>query len=69
MSLLEIEDLTHAFGDNLLYRNAGFALNKGEHIGIVGQNGAGKSTLLKIIARIQEQTTGTVGKPYDLTLG
>ena len=48
MSLLEIEGLTHAFGDNLLYRNAGFTLNKGEHIGIVGQNGAGKSTLIKI---------------------
>lgn len=48
MSLLEVEGLTHAFGDNLLYRNAGFTLNKGEHIGIVGQNGAGKSTLIKI---------------------
>ncbi|MDE6063805.1 MAG: ATP-binding cassette domain-containing protein, partial [Lachnospiraceae bacterium] len=48
MSLLEVEGLTHAFGDNLLYRNAGFTLNKGEHIGIVGQNGAAKSTLIKI---------------------
>ena len=42
MSLLEVEKLTHSFGDNVLYRNAGFTLNKGEHIGIVGQNGTGK---------------------------
>ena len=41
MSLLEIEGLTHSFGENLLYKNAGFTLNKGEHIGIVGQNGTG----------------------------
>lgn len=48
MSLLEINGLTHAFGDNLLYKNAGLTLNKGEHIGIVGRNGTGKSTLIKI---------------------
>ncbi len=48
MSLLEIRDLTHAYGDNLLYRNAALTLNKGEHMGVVGPNGAGKSTLLKI---------------------
>ena len=43
MSLLEITGLTHSFGENLLYKNAGFTLNKGEHIGIVGQNGTGLS--------------------------
>jgi len=48
MSLLEIKELTHAFGDNLLYKNAALSLNKGEHLGITGPNGAGKSTLLKI---------------------
>lgn len=48
MSLLEITELTHTFGDNLLYKNAALSLNKGEHMGITGPNGAGKSTLLKI---------------------
>ncbi len=48
MSLLEIHGLTHAFGDNHLYKNAELTLNKGEHMGIVGQNGTGKSTLIKI---------------------
>ena len=48
MSLLEITGLSHGFGDNLLYRDAQLVLNKGEHMGIVGQNGTGKSTLIKI---------------------
>lgn len=48
MSLLEIASLSHSYGDNQLYKNANFSLNKGEHIGIVGQNGTGKSTLIKI---------------------
>ena len=48
MSLLEIDGLTHSFGENILYKNAGFLLNKGDHVGIVGPNGAGKSTLIKI---------------------
>lgn len=48
MSLLEIEGLTHSFGDNLLYKDAHLSLNKGEHIGIVGPNGTGKSTLIRI---------------------
>lgn len=48
MSLLEIEGLTHSFGENLFYKNAELSLNKGEHIGVVGQNGTRKSTLIKI---------------------
>lgn len=48
MSLLDIEGLTHSFGDNLLYKDAHLSLNKGEHIGIVGPNGTGKSTLIRI---------------------
>ena len=53
----------------MLYKNAGFTLNKGEHIGIVGQNGTGKSTLIKICmeqiipdsGRIVWQPNTTVG--------
>lgn len=49
MSLLEVKNLSHTYGDKKLYNNAGLELYKGEHMGIVGINGAGKSTLLKIL--------------------
>ncbi len=50
MSLFEITGLSHTFAEKSLYKNASFALHKGEHIGVVGPNGAGKSTLIQIMA-------------------
>ncbi len=49
MSLLEVGNLSHAYGDKVLYKQSSFSLFKGEHMGIVGQNGTGKSTLIKIL--------------------
>lgn len=60
MSLLEITELSHTFGENTLYKNAELFLNKGEHIGIVGQNGTGKSTLIKICTQQVIPDTGRV---------
>lgn len=48
MSLLKINEMTHSFSDNLIFKGAELSLNKGEHIGVVGPNGVGKSTLIKI---------------------
>ncbi|GJM71861.1 hypothetical protein HMSSN036_40770 [Paenibacillus macerans] len=49
MSLLQVENLSHSFGDKKLYDSASYELYKGEHMGIVGQNGAGKSTLIGVL--------------------
>ncbi len=49
MALLDVTGLTMAYADKKLYTDAGFTLERGEHLGIVGQNGAGKSTLIKIL--------------------
>lgn len=69
MSLLEIDGLTHSFGENVLYKNAGFTLNKGEHIGIVGQNGTGKSTLIKICTEQIIPDSGRVIWQPNITIG
>lgn len=69
MSLLEITGLSHAFGDNLLYKNAELFLNKGEHLGIVGQNGTGKSTLIKICTEQVIPDTGRIVWQPNTTIG
>lgn len=42
-------------------RDITFDVRNGEILGVIGQNGAGKSTLLKILSRITEPTSGTIG--------
>lgn len=47
--MLNIEDLTHGFGDRVLYQDVNISINRGDKIGLVGLNGAGKSTLINLI--------------------
>lgn len=49
MSILNVEHLSHGFGDRAIFHDVSFRLLKGEHIGLVGANGEGKSTFMKII--------------------
>ena len=49
MSILNVEHLTHRFGDRAIFADVSFRLLKGEHIGLVGANGEGKSTFLNIV--------------------
>ena len=46
---LKVENLSISFDKKLLYQNAGFSVNRGEKIGVVGSNGTGKTTLIKIL--------------------
>ena len=49
MSILNVEHLSHGFGDRAIFTDVSFRLLKGEHIGLVGANGEGKSTFMSII--------------------
>lgn len=49
MSILNVENLSHGFGDRAIFENVSFRLLKGEHIGLIGANGEGKSTFMNII--------------------
>ena len=49
MSILNVEHLTHGFGDRAIFNDVSFRLLKGEHIGLVGANGEGKSTFFNIV--------------------
>lgn len=49
MSILNVEKLSHGFGDRAILTDVSFRLLKGEHVGFVGANGEGKSTFMNII--------------------
>ncbi|MBO4370376.1 MAG: ABC-F family ATP-binding cassette domain-containing protein [Paludibacteraceae bacterium] len=67
--MINVENLTVEFGADPLFDSIGFVISKHERIALVGKNGAGKSTLLKIIAGLQEPTSGRVARPKDLCIG
>ncbi|MBQ4128485.1 MAG: ABC-F family ATP-binding cassette domain-containing protein [Ruminococcus sp.] len=49
MSILNVEHLSHGFGDRAIFADVSFRLLKGEHIGLIGANGEGKSTFMNIV--------------------
>ena len=60
MSILNVEHLTHGFGDRAIFSDVSFRLLKGEHIGLVGANGEGKSTFMNIITGKLQPDEGKV---------
>lgn len=60
MSILNVEHLSHGFGDRAIFHDVSFRLLKGEHIGLIGANGEGKSTFMNIITGRLQPDEGKV---------
>ena len=58
--MLQLINLTKEFSGNPLFTNISWHLKKGERVALVGENGAGKSTLMKIIAGLNEPSSGDI---------
>lgn len=54
-----LENVSKRYEDKQVYDGIDLKLYRGDHIALVGPNGAGKSTMLKMIAGIEQPTTGT----------
>ncbi|MGQ8337959.1 ABC-F family ATP-binding cassette domain-containing protein [Sunxiuqinia sp. A32] len=67
--ILEIENISKAYGDLILISNFTYHFSRFEKVGIVGKNGTGKSTFLNIITRSIEADAGTVEWGQTIKLG
>ena len=67
--MLSVNNLSVEFSAKPLFSDASFVVNKNDRIGLAGKNGAGKSTMLKIIAGLQQPTSGSISIPTGITVG
>ncbi len=61
--------LAKAFGDNVVFVDVEFAVERGERMLLIGLNGAGKTTLLRILAGEETADLGEVSLGHNATLG
>lgn len=67
--VIEVENVSKAYGDKLLFENLSFTLPAGGIVGVIGPNGAGKSTLFKLITGQEQPDTGTIELGSTVRLG
>ena len=66
--MISIDNLCVEFSARPLFSDVSYVINDKDRIALVGKNGAGKSTMLKIIAGLQEPTSGVVAVPRDTSI-
>jgi len=69
MILIDANNIHKTFGGQSVLRGLSFAVERGEHVGLVGANGAGKTTLLKILTGQEMPDQGKVSIPGNITVG
>ena len=66
--VIDVKNISKAFGDKLLFENLSFRLPPGGIVGIIGPNGAGKTTLFRMLVGLEKADTGEVivGSTVDI---
>src|SRR6187455_3170058 len=67
--VIEVKDISKAYGDKLLFEDLSFTLPPGGIVGVIGPNGAGKSTLFKIITGKETPDSGSIEIGSTVRLG
>jgi len=67
--VIEVINLSKAYGDKLLFEDLSFTLPPGGIVGVIGPNGAGKSTLFKLITGQEQPDTGSIDIGPTVHLG
>lgn len=69
MSILNVTNLSHGFGDRAIFNNVSFRLLKGEHVGFIGANGEGKSTFMNIVTGKLQPDEGKIEWSKNVRVG
>jgi ATP-binding cassette subfamily F protein 3 len=67
--VIQVSNLSKAYGTQVIFDCVGFTVNAGERIGLVGRNGHGKTTLLRMITGEEKPDSGVVSIPNNYTVG
>ncbi len=67
--MIQVSNLTKSFGDQLIFQNITFSINRREIVGLVGRNGSGKSTIFKILMEELASDFGTIVIPKKYKMG
>ena len=67
--MISIDNLSVSFGGWTLFDQISFLINPKDRVGLVGRNGAGKTTILKLIAGLENPTSGAVTRNAECTIG
>jgi ABC transport system ATP-binding/permease protein len=68
INYLQVENISKAFGENILFRDISFSLHKDEKVALIAKNGTGKTTLLNIITGHDVPDSGKVAARKDLKI-
>jgi len=60
MNLLTVENISKSYGENILFSDISFGVNKGQKIALIAKNGTGKTSILNIISDLDAPDTGQV---------
>ena len=69
MAIITVSELMMEFGEQRLFENMNFEIQKGDRVGLIGVNGSGKTTLFKILTGEYTPTDGTVVLGKDVRAG
>jgi ATP-binding cassette subfamily F protein 3 len=67
--LVQLKDITKAFGSRVVLRDVSIQINPSEKLGLIGTNGSGKTTLLKMISGRMEPDEGAIHRRSHLEIG
>lgn len=67
--LLDVQNISKAFGAHVLFENISFSIAEGQHVGLIAKNGTGKSTLLSLLSGKESADSGSIIFRRDIKVG